>query len=389
MPSLFDRPHNRIGTGSVKWDCNQQKFGAVSDDAIPMWVSDYDFAIPPPVSKALQSRLEQGVFGYTEITPTYFDTVKTWYQEQHQLNLDTNWVLPVNGVMPGIALVIEQITNEGDSIAVQSPGYGKFKEAVALSNRVVEEIAMVSGAEGYGMDLNAIEAAFASGVKGFILCNPHNPVGRVWRSEEVQAIAELCYRYDVWLISDEIWCDLALAGHQCWSALNLEERYLQKLVVTTAATKTFGLASLRLANLVIPNPALKGALEKRRKALFLDLFDAMAIIASQTAYGTSLSWLNDLKAYVLGNMEYLNDFLRQYIPEVSFRMPQCGYLVWVDCRALNLTDEALRQQFVDIGVLPSMGTEFGVGGSGFVRLNLGCPRDTLAQACQRLLKLKS
>ncbi|GLQ71488.1 MalY/PatB family protein [Vibrio penaeicida] len=385
MSSLFDKPHNRRGTGSVKWDFNQQKFGDVSENAIPMWVSDYDFSIPPQVSNALQSRLEHGVFGYTEVTKTYFESIQTWYQEQHQLDLDTDWVVPVNGVMPGIALVIEQLTNEGDSIAVQSPGYGKFKEAIALSGREVEEITMVEESGCYEMDFNAIEAALASGIKAFILCNPHNPIGRIWSPEEVQAIAQLCHRYDVWLISDEIWCDLALPGYQCWSALNLEERYLQKLVVTTAATKTFGLASLRLANLIIPNPTMRGAIEKRKQALFLDLFDAMAIVASQTAYTTSLSWLNDLKLYVQGNMEFLNHFLSQHIPALSFQMPQCGYLVWVDCRALNLSDEALRRLFIDVGVLPSVGTEFGAGGSGYVRLNLGCSRDTLKQACQKLL----
>ncbi|BDU38257.1 MalY/PatB family protein [Vibrio nigripulchritudo] len=387
MSSLFDQQHQRIGTGAIKWDANLQKFGVDDEDAIPMWVSDYDFAIPPTVANALQQRVEHGVFGYTQIPSSYFAAIKEWYASQHELELNTDWISPISGVMPGVALIIELITEASDKIAVQSPGYGKFNFAVQMAGRQVEEVRLKHNAGKYDLDLEALEGSFRNGCKAFILCNPHNPVGRIWTEQEVRSIASLCHQYDVWLISDEIWIDLALPNQRCWSALNLEESFHSRLIVASAATKTFGLASLRIANMLIPNPQVRAAFEKMKATRFLDLFDAMAITSTQSAYSTGLNWLEELKAYIQGNFDYLDRFLKEHLPQLQMTTPQSGYLAWIDCRNLNLSDDELRNRFIEIGVLPSVGTEFGEGGSGYVRLNLGCPRDRVKQACERLTRL--
>jgi cystathionine beta-lyase len=359
-----------------------QKLGLHQSDLLPMWVSDYDFKAPQVVLDALTQRTEHGVFGYAERDADYYQAIIDWFATQHDTYIDKEWVTTVHGVLPGLSIALQMLTNIGDQIVMQSPGYGSFRKIIEFNDRVVKENPLTLENGEYSIDFEHLEQCFAQGVKAMIFCNPHNPTGRVWSQQDVLKLAELCERYQVWLLSDEIWCDLTLSGQQHYSALKLPQNLNQRLVVATAASKTFGLSSLRISNFIIPNEELRARFVRRLDAHGMDVFNSLSMVAATVAYQHSAEWLEQLKQYLEGNIERLQRFVESELTDtgVKFLPPQAGYLAWLDCRALGLTDNDLEQRFINAGVVPSMGTAFGKEGSGFVRLNLGCPATTLQHA---------
>ncbi|QSX35056.1 pyridoxal phosphate-dependent aminotransferase [Shewanella avicenniae] len=381
---IFDKHIDRRNSGSLKWDFMAEKLALEGDDLLPMWVSDYDFQAPAAVIEALQQRVAHGVFGYAERDDRYYQAVLDWYQSQYQITLERAWICSVHGVLPGLALALQQLTQPGDGIVIQSPGYGSFNKIITLNQRVVIENPLRQHAGQYSLDLDHLEHCFQQGAKALIFCNPHNPTGRVWTAEELLAVAQLCQQYQVWLLSDEIWCDLTMPGKAFHSALALPSELQQQLIVASASSKTFGLSSLRIANFIIMNPPLRAAFSERLDAHGLDVFNSLSLCAATTAYLTGAPWLSELKQYLQHNINLLAEFINTELPMLAFTPPQAGYLAWLDCRALQLSDDALQQQLLKAGLVFSMGRGFGIAGSGFIRLNLGCPRATLLQALQRL-----
>ena len=384
MTTSFDCIHNRCNTGSLKWDFMKEKLGLDGTDRLPMWVSDYDFQAPPQVLEALHNRIDHGIFGYAERNEDYYQAIITWYQQQHHIHIEKEWITTVHGVLPGLSMAIQLLTETNDKVVMQTPGYGSFRKIVEFNDRVLVENPLLEQQGTYSLDLVHLESCFQQGAKVMIFCNPHNPVGKAWSKEEITAVAELCDQYDVWLLSDEIWGDLAMGDNTYHSALSLPEDLQQKLIVATAASKTFGLSSVRISNFMIPNQELKARLVRRLDAHGMDVYNSLAMCAATAAYQTSAPWLNELKTYLQENISTLANFIKTELPELSFTPPEAGYLAWVDCRALGLTDKELEQKLVDAGIVPSMGIAFGSEGSGFIRLNLGCPREVLVQAIQRI-----
>ncbi|PSU34845.1 MalY/PatB family protein [Photobacterium lutimaris] len=384
MTVTFDHVHDRRSTGSLKWDFMTEKLGLDSEERLPMWVSDYDFQAPPAVLEALSQRIEHGIFGYAERNNEYYQAIINWYQQQHGINIDQRWITTVHGVLPGLSMLIQMLTKPGEQVVMQTPGYGSFRKITELNDREIVANPLVNDNGDYRMDLNHLEQCFAQGCKVMIFCNPHNPVGKAWSQSEIFALAELCERYQVWLLSDEIWGDLAMPGHQYYSALSLPEHLQQRLIVATAASKTFGLSSLRISNFMIPNSDVKAQFVRRLDAHGMDVYNSLAMCAATTAYQSSGDWLKALKLYLQGNIDTLSTFIEQELPALQFQQPQAGYLAWVDCRQLGIDDSVLEKRLVDAGIVPSMGIAFGTEGAGFIRLNLGCPRDTLLEACKRL-----
>lgn len=384
MTTSFDCIHNRCNTGSLKWDFMKEKLGLDGTDRLPMWVSDYDFQAPPQVLEALHNRIDHGIFGYAERNGDYYQAIITWYQEQHHIKIEKEWITTVHGVLPGLSMAIQLLTETNDKVVMQTPGYGSFRKIVEFNDRVLVENPLIEQQGTYSLDLVHLESCFQQGAKVMIFCNPHNPVGKAWSKEEITAVAELCDQYDVWLLSDEIWGDLAMGDNTYHSALSLPEDLQQKLIVATAASKTFGLSSVRISNLMIPNQELKARLVRRLDAHGMDVYNSLAMCAATAAYQTSAPWLNELKTYLQENISTLANFIKTELPELSFTPPEAGYLAWVDCRALGLTDKELELKLVEAGIVPSMGIAFGSEGSGFIRLNLGCPREVLVQAMQRI-----
>lgn len=384
MTTSFDCIHNRCNTGSLKWDFMKEKLGLDGTDRLPMWVSDYDFQAPPQVLEALHNRIDHGIFGYAERNEDYYQAIITWYQQQHHIHIEKEWITTVHGVLPGLSMAIQLLTETNDKVVMQTPGYGSFRKIVEFNDRVLVENPLLEQQGTYSFDLAHLESCFQQGAKVMIFCNPHNPVGKAWSEEEITAVAELCHQYDVWLLSDEIWGDLAMGDNTYHSALSLPEELQQKLIVATAASKTFGLSSVRISNFMIPNQELKARLVRRLDAHGMDVYNSLAMCAATAAYQTSAPWLNELKTYLQENITTLATFIESELPELSFTPPEAGYLAWVDCRSLGLTDKELELKLVEAGIVPSMGIAFGNEGSGFIRLNLGCPHDVLVQAMQRI-----
>ncbi|WP_155654339.1 MalY/PatB family protein [Aliivibrio fischeri] len=384
MTTSFDCIHNRCNTGSLKWDFMKEKLGLDGTDRLPMWVSDYDFQAPPHVLEALHNRIDHGIFGYAERNDDYYQAIITWYQEQHHIHIEKEWITTVHGVLPGLSMAIQLLTETNDKVVMQTPGYGSFRKIVEFNDRVLVENPLIEQQGNYTIDLAHLESCFQQGAKVIIFCNPHNPVGKAWSKEEITAVAELCHQYDVWLLSDEIWGDLAMGDNIYHSALSLPENLQQKLIVATAASKTFGLSSVRISNFMIPNQELKARLVRRLDAHGMDVYNSLAMCAATAAYQTSAPWLNELKTYLQENITTLATFIESELPELRFTPPEAGYLAWVDCRELELTDKELERKLVEAGIVPSMGIAFGNEGSGFIRLNLGCPREVLIQAMQRI-----
>ncbi|WP_373944376.1 pyridoxal phosphate-dependent aminotransferase [Vibrio chagasii] len=382
--NAFDNKINRRDTGSVKWDFMEQKLGLEGTDLLPMWVSDYDFQAPQQVLNRLTQDISHGVFGYSERQEDYYQAAINWFKTQHNTVIKKEWITSIHGVLPGIAMALQMLTKVNDQVVIQSPGYGSFRKIIELNDRRVLNNPLIESGGHYRLDLAHLEDCFASGAKALIFCNPHNPTGRAWTEQEITQVAELCQKYRVWLISDEIWSDLVLAPNAFYSSLRLPKALTDRLIVATAASKTFGLSSLRISNFIIPNEELKTQFVRRLDAHGMDCFNNLSMSAATTAYQECEAWLADLKQYLQSNIETLSKFLKAELPHIRFTKPEATYLAWLDCRAMQLSDTELEQKLISAGIVPSMGCGFGEEGSGFIRLNLGCPAEVLEGALLRL-----
>lgn len=391
MKTDFDQVIDRHHTGSLKWDFVQRFIGSEGDGLLPMWVSDYDFLSPPDVRAALYQRTEHGVFGYSERTADYFEAVTDWFQARHRLFIQPEWICSCEGVVPGLSLLVQALSQPGDAVVVQGPYYGSFNKIISLNGRcLIENPLQAETEKGYVMDLGHLEDVFrAHRPPLMILCNPHNPTGRCWSADELTQLMFLCEQYDVTVLSDEIWADLLLPGTRFISVLSLGERWHPRIVAATSASKTFGLSSLRISNFLIPDSLLRETFNTRLDAHGMDVFNAMSMTAATTAYRHSGPWLDALLVYLAENRRWFEYQAREYLPWCRITPAQATYLLWLDCRALRMDDDTLREAVIrEAGIAPSMGTGFGPSGSGFIRLNLGCPREYLRQALSGLRRLQ-
>lgn len=386
----FNQIINRNNTGSVKWDFIERHFGDGAGKLLPMWVSDFDFACPPEVQAALHQRIEHGVFGYSERDEAYFNALLHWFSSRHQLTLKQEWVCSVEGVVPGLALLVQMLTHPGDGVVVQGPYYGSFAKIITLNGRkMLENPLSESPDDGYQMDFCQLERLFRHERPPLmILCNPHNPTGRCWSANELEQLLLLCEAYDVTLISDEIWADLLLPGETFTSVLHLGDRWHKRVISATAASKTFGLSSLRISNFLIPDPTLRQRFLSRLDAHGLDVFNALSVQAATTAWNESRQWLDSLLDYLAENRRWFVEQATEHLPWARIVPAQGTYLLWMDCKKLGLDDEQLKWVMADVaGIAPSMGSSFGPAGSGFIRLNLGCPRTYLEMAIDGLKRI--
>jgi Bifunctional PLP-dependent enzyme with beta-cystathionase and maltose regulon repressor activities len=386
----FNQPIDRHHTGSVKWDFIEHHLGAGTGSLLPMWVSDFDFACPPAVQQALAHRAAHGVFGYTDRDERYFTALLRWYQTRHQLTLEPSWVCSVEGVVPGLSLLVQMLSQPGEGVVVQGPYYGSFKKIITLNGRqLLNNPLRETPDEGYRMDYEHLERVFQeSRPPLMILCNPHNPTGRCWSANELERLLELCEQYDVFLLSDEIWADLLLPGAKFTSVLHCGGRWHHRVIAATSASKTFGLSSLRISNFLIPDEQISERFMQRLDAHGLDVFNAMSVAASTAAWQEGSQWLDALLAYLAQNREWFTQQAALHLPWARIVPAQGTYLLWIDCRKLALSDEALKKLMADVaGIAPSMGIGFGIEGSGFIRLNLGCPRATLEKALEGLRRI--
>lgn len=372
----FDKIVKRRGTNSVKWDSRD-------DGVIPLWVADMDFESPREVRDAILDRAEHGVFGYTIESDSFFEAVKQWVSRRHNWTVEKEWLVFAPGVMPGIRGILQVITRPGDKVILQSPVYPPFFRAIEDSGCHVLNNQLKYENSGYTMDfLDLEEKAKDARTRALILCSPHNPVGRVWTRDELRRVADICLEHDVVLISDEIHSDLVYKEYKHIPIASICNEFTDNTVTCIAPSKTFNLAGLKTACLVVPNPKV------RREFKHLILPQKATIfggIAAEAAYTYGDMWLDALLDYLEASKNLLTGYLKARIPQIKVVEPEGTHLVWLDCRELGMDNEALEQFMLDkAGLWFNQGYSFGDGGDGFVRMNIGCPQATLEEALGRL-----
>ena len=384
MAFNFDQEIQRENTHSVKFDGRQQYFGTA--DVSPLWVADMDFAVPECVTRALQERINHPVFGYTIYPDSIYQTIIDWFQRRHQWTIERDWIVFAPGVVPSLFAAAKTFAQEGEGVIVQSPVYFPFFSAVTTNNRILINSPLREINGRYEIDFEHLEVCAQQGAKLLMLCTPHNPVGRVWSEAELQQLLEISRRYDLTILSDDIHCDLIYSGVK-HTMLGRLAQPGDKIITTIAPNKSFNIPGLGLSALVIPNAAERNAMKQAFESLHVGNYNPLSIAAFEAAYRGGDQWLDALLRYLEDTRDFAADFIAREIPQIKLIKPEATYLLWLDCRALGMTDARLRDFFVrecKIGMNP--GTVFGEGGSGFMRMNTGTTKARIADALMAIKK---
>lgn len=376
----FDDGVNRINTNSVKYDKYKENFNTDKDDIIPMWIADMDFKTCDEITKALQTKLITGNLGYDTVNG-YYEAVEDWMKKRHGLKITKEDIVYTPGVVTAINFLLKILVKENDKVLVQSPVYHSFFRVLNENNCDIVQSELELNNNRYEINFEEFERQISTGVKVFILCNPHNPVGRVWEKEELERLVEICESYKVFIISDEIHSDLIFKGYKHNSLTTVSPYYKDNIVTLTAPSKTFNLAGLYTSNVIITNEKIR----KRYKDLFSTDPNVLGAVALIAAYTKGEKWLEELLVYIENNYNYVNDYISKNISKIKVTKQEGTFLTWLDCRELGLSDEDLDRFFIDKAKLAlSSGAVFGNGGSGFMRMNIGCPLNTIKEALCRL-----
>ena len=379
----FDRITDRHHTNSIKWDFNQRTFGR--EDVLPLWVADMDFKAPEEVVEALVKRAQHGIYGYSEGKAGYYKALEDWIDKRHGWKIQRDWITFSPGVVPALNELVRSLTQLGDKILIQSPVYPPFFHVIRNHGREVvnSQLRLENGR--YTMDFADLEEKFSSGVKMMILCNPHNPVGRVWQRDELERLGRLCLAHDVIVISDEIHGDLIYKDYHHIPFASLSPELANQSIVCTAPSKTFNLAGLQTSNLIIPNVAFREAFKKSLSLTGVHNPNVFGITALEAAYRHGWDWLAQLMNYIKGNSDFLISFLDQELAQIQAIQPEGTYLIWLDFRSLGMEPKSLQEFLVHkAGVGLNAGYQFGPGGEGFARLNLGCSHSVVEEGLQRI-----
>ncbi|MED3549505.1 PatB family C-S lyase [Cytobacillus praedii] len=380
----FNQKLNREHTSSVKWGLTKQIFG--TDDVLPMWVADMDFSPPKEVKDALQGRVDHGIYGYTFSPPSTTEAIQLWLNKRHAWKINHSWVLYSTGVVPSISIAIEAFTAPGDKVMLQSPVYTPFFEMIEKNNRQLVNTPLKLIDNRYEIDFTVFEDHLKDGVKLFLLCNPHNPSGRVWTKEELTRIGKLCHQYNCLILSDEIHSDLILKNKHIPIA-SLDETFKDITVTCIAPSKTFNLAGLQASAVIVPNKELRKAFKDVQERQGFFSLSAFGIIGTEAAYRSGEQWLEELLAYLRENVHTVKEYIDIHLPGISVMEPEGSYLIWLNCRELHLSDEELKDRLLKRGKLAlEPGTKYGPGGEGFVRMNVACPKEVVLEGLERLKK---
>ncbi|MBU5444071.1 MalY/PatB family protein [Paenibacillus sp. MSJ-34] len=385
MKYNFDLVVNRRNTNSYKWDQTKQLFGDA--DILPLWVADMDFESPPAVKEALIKRAMQGTYGYTIRSSEYEAAIVNWFARRHGWSLEPAWLADVPGVVTALSLAIDLCSAPGEQVILQSPVYNPFYDVIRLNGRKIAESPLIINNGRYEMDYGHLEQLMKQGAKTMLLCSPHNPVGRVWEREELQKLSELCLKYNVLIISDEIHCDLVLPGYKHIPFASLSEEIAAQTVTATAPTKTFNLPGLQSSFVAISNRELKRRFDDRLKMLSLHSMPYFNVDAVTAAYNDGEEWLDELLVYLQGNVQFAIDYLERHLPQVKAIRPEGTYLLWVDYRNLVGSAEEIKDlMFKQAKVAFTEGSIYGETGLGYIRINYACPRSVLHEALERFCR---
>ena len=374
----FDEVIDRRGTGSLKWH--------YSDDTIPLWVADMDFKAAPPILNAIEQAVQHGILGYTKPTEALYDAIIEWHGSRYELPLAKENILFSPGVVPSLALMMNVFTEVGDAVLVNDPVYTPFMSKVEQNGRTLVRSALVEADGKYRLDLDDMEAKIIKhNIKLYFLCNPHNPGGRVWTADELNAVLDLCKKHDVAIVSDEIHQDLTLRGHTFTPFLTLAQGYEHKVVSLTSMTKTFNIAGIKGSLIFAKDAALIEKIDAQQHLNDEYELNMFAYAAMHSAYRDGGEWLAQLLVYIEDNIEFTLDFLADKLPKIKVMRPEASYLIWLDCSAYSQDDEQLYDILRAAKVELNAGIKYGEEGHLKMRINVACPRMLLEAGLARMV----
>ncbi|EFU31917.1 MalY/PatB family protein [Segatella buccae] len=377
----FDTVINRRGTNSYKWDIVKE------EDVIPLWVADMDFKAAPAILEALKKRVEHGVFGYTLVPDSYYEAIINWFARRHNWQIDRSWIIYTTGVVPAVSCAIKALTLPGEKVLIQTPDYNCFFSSIKNNGCEVAENELVRRGDSYEVDFEDFERQCADEkTTVFLLCNPHNPAGRVWTKEELERMNDICLMHGVRVISDEIHCELVMPGHRFTPFAAISDACRDNSVVLNSPTKAFNIAGLQIANIICADPAMRRRIDRAVNINEVCDVNPFGVVALQAAYNESEEWLDSLNHYIWGNYLALKEFIAKELPRLEVTRLEGTYLAWVDIKATGLTsDEAYGKLMKEGRVYVNSGTMYGRrAGEGYLRINLACPRATLLEGMKRM-----
>ena len=377
----FDKQISRRGTGSYKWD------SAESEHVLPMWVADMDFRTAPAIVDALRRRVEHGIFGYTRVPDSYHEAVTGWFAQRHGWKIDREWIIYTSGVVPAVSAIIKALTVPGDKVIVQTPVYNCFFSSIRNNGCEIVSNPLRRTADTYKMDFDALERCAADPrTKVMLLCNPHNPAGRVWTPDELTRLGNICLRNGVTVVADEIHCELVYQGFKYTPFASLSDAFLHRSVTCVSPSKAFNIAGLQIANIVAFDNDLRSRIDKAININEVCDVNPFGVAATIAAYNEGEEWLNQLVDYLHGNYEAMAEFCRRELPEFPITRLEGTYLVWMDCSSLGMPSDALEHALLDDARLwLNAGTMYGAEGEGYMRWNIACPRSVMLDGLNRFL----
>lgn len=376
----FDKTIDRRATNSYKWD-------SAPEGVLPMWVADMDFRTAPAIIDALQKRVAHGIFGYTRVPDAYYDAVTSWFSRRHGWDIDREWIIYTSGVVPAVSAVIKALTVPGDKVIVQTPVYNCFFSSIRNNGCEIVSNPLRRTADTYEMDFDALERCAADPrAKVMLLCNPHNPAGRVWTPDELTRLGNICLRNGVTVVSDEIHCELVYQGFKYTPFASLSDAFLYRSVTCVSPSKAFNIAGLQIANIVAFDNDLRSRIDKAININEVCDVNPFGVAATIAAYNEGEEWLNQLVDYLHGNYEAMAEFCRRELPEFPITRLEGTYLVWMDCSSLGMPSDVLEHALLDDARLwLNAGTMYGAEGEGYMRWNIACPRSVMLDGLNRFL----
>jgi len=384
MQYNFDEIIDRRNTDAIKVERCKTLFG--TEDVLPLWVADMDFRTPDFIISAIQKRLEHPILGYTKSPKNFYSSTINWITSHHNWNIERDWVDFLPGIVPGLSFAVQSLTVPGDEIIVQPPVYYPFFHVIEKNNRVLIQNPLKEEDGKFVMDLDDLEKKFSTKTKLFILCNPHNPGGRVWTKEELQQFAAICEKHQVTIISDEIHADMVLPGNTRHTPFATVSEWAKNNTVTfMAPSKVFNMPGLISSVYIIPNAELRNRFARFLEASEMNNGNMFAYMAAVAAYENGEEWRKQMLDYVKANVDYIADFLKNNIPQIKPMIPEASFLVWLDCKDLGMETDELHKFFsLKAGLGLNKGTIFGTGGEYHLRLNVACSKKVLEKAMKQL-----
>ena len=381
----FDEVIPRRGTNSYKWDTETE------EDVLPMWVADMDFRTAPAVVDALKKRVEHGIFGYTKVPSEYYDSIVDWFRRKHNWTIKRDWIIYTTGVVPALSAIIKALTSPGDKILVQTPVYNCFFSSIRNNGCeiVTNPLIYINGT--YQINFDDLEKKAADPkVKLLLLCNLHNPAGRVWTKQELVRIGKICLQNGIVIVADEIHCELVFPGHTYTPFASVSEEFLMHSVTCTSPSKAFNLAGLQIANIISADTNIRMRIEKAINVNEVCDVNPFGIEALMAAYNNSEEWLDKLNHYLFANYNYLKNYFKEHLPQFPVIRLEGTYLVWIDCSVLKLSSKEIVKTLLKRGkIRVNEGSLYGEAGDHFIRINIACPRQTLIDGLNRIRRALS